>query len=367
MGVEPAGENGGWFQQVTLRKTTPQLDAAAVSITKANGEVIELKHLDDFRVFLPADKLEADFTAPLVYVGHGIQAPGEGHDDYANVDVNGKIVVISSGAPDSFQTEKRAHFGSSATKAKTAAANGAIGTVSLYSLRSEKFFPWERFIANPSNGSTTWVHPNGVAHVNGPGLMGSAVINPEKSQLLFDGAAKTFDEIRKEEAEEGVTPQPMDLFVSLSIRGAQTYQDVTSPNVVGVIPGADPVLKNEYIVLSGHLDHTGVNEKKVAAGEDGINNGAVDNALGVSTMIEAAKMILEGERPARSILVLAVTAEEKGLLGADHFAHYPTVPKDGIVANVNLDMPVVLHPFTDVIAFGAERSSIGPITTQSGR
>ena len=113
-------------------------------------------------------------------------------------------------------------------------------------------------------------------------------------------------------------------------------------------------------LLTAHLDHTGVNENLVAEGKDGIHNGALDNAMGVAVMLEAARE-LAANPPARSVIVLAVTAEEKGLLGADYYAHFPTVPIESIVANVNLDMPLLLYPFTDVVAFGAERSSLGPI------
>ncbi|VAW01133.1 Gll4423 protein, partial [hydrothermal vent metagenome] len=159
---------------------------------------------------------------------------------------------------------------------------------------------------------------------------------------------------------EGVSPSGFDLAVTISMQGAQTSKTVTSPNVVGLIPGSNPDMKDEYIVLSAHLDHTGIDQKKIDAGEDGINNGAFDNAMGVATMLEAATRLREASL-GRSVLILAVTAEEKGLLGADYFAHYPTVDGDALAADVNLDMPVVLYPFTDVIAFGAERSSIGPI------
>ena len=134
-----------------------------------------------------------------------------------------------------------------------------------------------------------------------------------------------------------------------------------SPNVLAVLEGSDPKLKHEYVVLSAHLDHIGVS--KTAKGDDKINNGALDNASGVAVMLEVArKYIEEGVRPRRSLMFAAVTAEERGLLGADYFASHPTVDKKAMVANVNLDMPVLLYDFTDVVAFGASHSSLGPIT-----
>jgi Zn-dependent M28 family amino/carboxypeptidase len=359
IGLEPAGIDG-WFQQVPLRANTPVLESAAFAVTNADGEAVDLTHLEDFRVFVSADQTEMDITAPAVFIGFGVHAPDQGHDDYAGLDVKGKIVVYIGGAPDRFDSEQRAHYSSGGGKADAAAKHGAVGIVSLRSIAGEKRFPWARLISNPTRTRMTWVHPDGRAEVAGAGIAGSGVLNPEISQLLFDGAEKSFAEVRAEAEAKGVSPAGFDLTVTISMQGAQTSKVVTSPNVVGLIPGSDPDLKDEYIVLSAHLDHTGVNQKKIDAGEDGINNGAFDNAMGVATMLEAATR-LRAASLGRSVLILAVTAEEKGLLGADYFAHYPTVDGDALAANVNLDMPVVLHPFTDVIAFGAERSSIGPI------
>ncbi len=359
IGLEPAGADG-WFQQVPLRANTPVLESAEFSVMKADGDTIDLTHLEDFRVFVSADQTEMDITAPAVFVGFGVHAPDQGYDDYEGLDVKGKIVVYIGGAPDRFESEQRAHYNSRGGKADAAAKHGAIGSVSLFSIAGEKRFPWARFISNPTRTGMTWVHPDGRAEVSGAGLSGGGVTNPEISQVLFDGAEKTFAEIRAEAEAEGGSPAGFDLAVTISMKGSQTSKTVTSPNVIGLIPGSDPDLKDEYIVLSAHLDHTGINQKKIDAGEDGINNGALDNAIGVATMLEAATQ-LRDVAAGRSILILAVTAEEKGLLGADYFAHYPTVDSSALAADVNLDMPVVLHPFTDVIAFGAERSSLGPI------
>ena len=209
----------------------------------------------------------------------------------------------------------------------------------------------------------TWVGPDGTADISGPGLKGSAILHPDKVPLLFAGAAQSYADVLAQADAEGEAPSGFDLGVTVSMAGAVSQNDVISPNVAGVISGADPVLKDEYVVLTAHLDHTGINQRLVDEGKDGLNNGAMDNALGIATMLEVASRLMEGAPPARSVIVLAVTAEEKGLLGADYFAHFPTVPKDKIVANVNLDMPIMLHSFSDVVAFGAEHSSLGPIAT----
>ncbi|MCW9017210.1 MAG: M20/M25/M40 family metallo-hydrolase, partial [Kangiellaceae bacterium] len=129
-------------------------------------------------------------------------------------------------------------------------------------------------------------------------------------------------------------------------------------NVIGVLEGSDPELKNEYVVLTSHLDHLGSRKDRNQQRKFEINNGAIDNASGIAVMLEIARRLSSGERPKRSILFLAVTAEEQGLLGSNYFVHNPPVPLSTIIANVNLDMVAMLYPFADVIAFGAEHSTL---------
>jgi Zn-dependent M28 family amino/carboxypeptidase len=138
-----------------------------------------------------------------------------------------------------------------------------------------------------------------------------------------------------------------------------THDEIASPNVVGVLPGSDPARRGEYIVLSGHLDHVGIRPTD-EEGDDELHNGAMDNATGIASMLELARLLAKNP-PARSIVFLAVTAEEKGLVGSDYFAHYPTVPATGLVANINLDMPILNYDFADIVAFGGERSTMFPI------
>lgn len=358
MGLTPAGVDG-WFQDARLLSARPVLDASAMSVTGPDGRTRTLKHLDDFRVFPSLEASEFDITAPAVFVGYGVHAPEMGYDDYAGLDAAGKIVVAFNGAPNSLDSEHRAHFGNRSVKQDAAAAHGAIGIISLYTAAAEERFPWERFIANPQYAAMTWLWPDGRADVSGPGLKGRATLNPESSEILFQGAPKSYADVRAEADAEGGAPKGFDLAVTVTMAGAIEREEVSSPNVIGVIPGADQVLKNEYVVLTAHLDHIGINERLAAEGKDGVNNGAMDNALGVAVMLESARRLLQGERPARSILIVAVTGEEKGLLGSDYFAHFPTVPKDALVADINLDMPVMLYSFTDIVAYGGERSTLG--------
>lgn len=366
MGLEP-GAGGSWLQDVPLVSGTVAQEASAMSIVGPDGKTTQLVNLEDFRLF--PSMSETSFAidgAEAVFVGFGVHAPAFGYDDYEGVDVAGKVVVSFSGAPDIFDSESRAHFNSGGLKAKVAAERGAVGLISLYTAATEKSRPWDRFVANPDSAVMTWVGPDGRPQVSGPGMKGSATLNPEDAALLFEGAPRAYAEARAAADGQGEPVGSFDLAVKVSMAGAMDVDRISSPNVVGLIPGGDPAVKDEFVVLTAHLDHVGVNETLVAEGKDGINNGAMDNATGVATLLEAARAFMAAEAaPARSVMIVALTAEEKGLLGADYFAHFPPVGGGEVVANVNLDMPVMLYDFTDVVAFGAERSSIGPIMKEA--
>ena len=169
--------------------------------------------------------------------------------------------------------------------------------------------------------------------------------------------------------ENGEALTTFDLEGRVRMRQRSTHETIYSPNVVAVLPGSDPLVSNEYVVYSAHLDHIGElhPEGHEQDQKDLINNGALDNASGVSVMLETAHLLTEGESPRRSILFVAVTAEEKGLVGSEYFAMNPTVPIDSIVAEINLDMPLLLYEFGDVIAFGAEHSSLGATVQEAAQ
>jgi Zn-dependent M28 family amino/carboxypeptidase len=212
----------------------------------------------------------------------------------------------------------------------------------------------------------SWLQPNGQPFNEAPGLRASATLNPVSAEALFSGSKRSYAQIRAEAARGG-HPKGFALKSRARINRASVWTDVKSPEVIGVLPGSDPELKDEYVILMGHLDHLGI-KPNVKPGEDAIYNGALDNAAGIATMLEAARaFITSGEQPRRTILFIANTGEEKGLLGADYFAHYPTVPVDKIAAVVDLDMPLLLYDFTDVIAFGAEHSTVANAVNEAAQ
>lgn len=357
LGIAPMGDNGSYFQEVPMRKAKVNLDTAAMTIN-VDGEETQLVIGDDFFMSGSVKNPNGEISADIVFVGFGVHAPEIGHDDLAGLDLEGKIVLVLSGAPSTFNTEIRAHHGSGSTKAKEFEDRGAVGIVTFNTISDEKRRPFARFKPFLGRESFDWIAPD--ADGDDRAIKATAAVSQDVARKLFAGAPIAFDEVLQKADEGKVDGFPLSSSLYMKRESILT-EPFDTPNVVAVIEGSDPSLKFEYVVLSAHLDHIGVSEN--AKGDDKINNGALDNASGVSTLLEVARAYAAGgEAPKRSILFTIVTGEERGLLGAEYFAHFPTVEKPAIVANVNLDMPLLLYDFTDVVAFGAERSSLGPIT-----
>ena len=364
-GLKPAGENGSWFQQVTFQQTDRGGERGSVTISGPKGES-RFDHGGDVLVSLNSQELKLDVSAPLVFVGYGLEDKRFGLDDYRGLDVKGKVVVALRGFPKGLPSEEGAHI--SAMKYKAAQKHGAIGLVSIDTLQSEKAAPWARRVQYANEPSFAWVHADGRPNQEAPGIRAGGSLNTPAAEAAFAGSPRTLAAIRKEADKPKAAPRGFALKTSIRIRSEGTAKRVTSPNVIAVLPGSDPTLASQYVVLSAHLDHLGI--KRAAEGEedgkDRINNGALDNAAGIATMLEVARAAAaDPSKPRRSIMFLATTGEEKGLLGADYFARHPTVPIEQIVGNVGLDMPLLLYPFTDVVAFGANHSTFARLVADA--
>ncbi|MET0371802.1 MAG: M28 family metallopeptidase [Sphingobium sp.] len=370
MGLTPAGDTGadgkpGWLQQVRFQKTERTATPGTVTVTGPAGEK-SWAHAGDVLINLNPGEPALDVTAPLIFVGYGIENARLGINDYAGLDVKGKIVVTLRGFPKGLPSEEAAHL--SATKAQVAQSHGAIGLFSVGTILSLKTRPWARSVKFADEPDVTWIDGDGKPFDEAPGIRASGALNDPAAQAVFAGAPRTIAQLRKEADKQGGRPRGFALKSTMRVQLTSTSSQITSPNVVAMIPGSDPVLKDQYVVLSGHLDHIGVSTPKPGdkPGTDYINNGALDNAAGVATMLEVARaMAASPVKPRRSIIFLASTGEEKGLLGADFYARHPGQAAGRIVGNVDLDMPVLLYPFTDVIAYGADHSTIGPIVSQA--
>ena len=352
LGLYPAGDAGTYFQNVPIRVTRRDHDFAAMTLT-SNGKSTELVVQQDFAIGASAVHAESSVSAPLVFVGFGVQAPRYDIDDYAGLDTEGKIVVMFQGAPSSLPGEVRAHYGSGATKSRTAADNGAIGLITLYTKAFETVIPFARLAELVRRAGMTWMESEEVPFVPAPEIRGGAILSPEASVQLFTGAPRSFSELQ-EEAVAGI-PKGFALPVEATIKQRTDFEQIDSPNVIAVLEGSHPVLKSEYIVFTAHLDHDGIGDE--IDGDD-IYNGAADNASGTAVVLEVARQLKQNP-PKRSVIFAIVTAEETGLVGADYLARHPVRPIEQIVANINIDGALFFFDFADILAWGAEHSSLG--------
>ena len=362
MGLKPAGATDSFIQPVPL-VTFRAADKGSISLISGSTETLLEFGVDYLPGSTPlAPELKLD--APLVFAGFGVVAPNFKRDDYAGIDVKGKIVVLLAGAPSSLPTEERAHYANIVSKRDLAAKRGAVGIILVDTPTREKVSAFTRRARNWQYLGATWADGDGMPSYPGgtaPLLATVSLVGAAKLFAGIPGGAETVFA-----ASEGKVGNPKRMALPTTARVALKTEinRVMSSNVAGLLEGSDPVLKDQVIVLSGHLDHTGICPEVKG---DTVCNGAMDNAMGIASMIEVAHGFKHLKaRPKRSILFLAVTAEEKGLVGADYFAQNPTLPKANLVANVNLDMPIVTYDFKDVVAFGAERSSIGPAVARAG-
>ncbi len=360
LGLKPAGENGTYRQAVPLRRWQVREGASSLVLTQ-NGTSHALTYGKNFILNPNPDHAQSDVTAPVVFVGYGVSAPELGYDDYAGIDVTGKIVVYLNGAPATFPSNQRAYYGSA--KAEIAAARGAVG-VMAFNLPTDLRSRIETASPRARQGIYRWVDKQGKPQRTFPTLNGSASLSDSTARLLFAGAPVAFDDMIASARRN--KPQAFPLTASVRMQ-TQTDQveDVAGQNVVALLPGSDPVLKNEYVVYVAHLDHLGIGRPVKG---DSIYNGAHDNASGVGINLETARLFASlPKAPRRSVLFVGVTGEEMGLLGSDYFASNPTVPRASIVANLCLDMPFFFHPLLDIVPYGSEHSSMKPAVEAAAR
>ena len=354
MGLQPAGTDG-WYQRVPLR-TYKAVGDTAEFIVHADGGDLEFAYRDDYAVTADPVEPSTRVRGEVVYVGYGVHAPELGYSDYDGIDVSGKIIAVFGGAPERFEGVQRAYYSSSTTKREEAVARGAIGTITMRSRKAEERSPWDEMKERIGiRASMAWVNDDNEAARHFPALLGSVSLSPGAAETLLADAPLSYEDAMA--ATEAGEVRSVPLGVEVTIARESEHGETSSPNVVGLVRGTDPDLADEYVVYTAHLDHLGTRD---VDGETAIFNGAYDNAMGIALMLETAR-VFAALPPRRSVLFVAVTAEERGLLGSDYFVNNPVVPVDSIVANVNLDMPLFLYPLADLVAFGSESSSLQPI------
>lgn len=357
MGLKPAGPDGSFYQKLTVREA--RLDGAPKLALNYGGKETVLSDTAQVLVRPSLTDKAVAVDAPLVFAGFGFDRPDLGFDDYKGLDAKGKIVVVLSGFPKGTPSELGAHLNSE--KAVMAMKRGAIAVITVPTTEDSARRPWDKRVAMSDGPAKGWVGADGKAFARATGIRGTATLNPDAAAPLFAASGKPLARVLAEANRKGGRPRGFALKARASLSFANAWKDVTSENVVAVLPGSDDKLAGEFVGMTAHLDHIGIHGK----GEDTLHNGAMDNASGVATMLEVARAVAR-DRPRRSVMFAALTGEEGGLIGSDYLARNPLV-KGEVVGLVNFDMPVLTYMFSDVVAFGAENSTMGPVVAEAAK
>jgi hypothetical protein len=347
-GLEPAGVDG-YRQPIDFQVT--QIDETRCSLDLLRDGKAQSVKLGDDAILGVSSHAAENVQAGAVFVGYGLTVPESHHDDLAGQDVRGKIVVFVSGGPPDMPGPVKAHYESSEERRKALIKAGVVGTIEIENPRGAEV-PWSRIAASRFQARMELRDPG---QGFPPPLPVNIEFNPARAEMLFAGSGHTFQEVLS--AINGDKPLPhFPLALTIHARVGVTRSQVKSENIVGVLPGSDPQLKREYVVLSAHLDHLGIGEPVKG---DRIYNGAMDDASGDASLIEIARaMKNSAAKPKRSILFLSVTGEEKGELGSQYFAAHPTV-SGTIVADINMDMYLPLFPLKYLEVQGLGESTLG--------
>jgi Zn-dependent M28 family amino/carboxypeptidase len=357
IGLRPAGGDG-WRQPVRLIERS-LVGSPVVSWTDDRGAPHAWTADEHILIGASVKPGVVALDAPLVFAGYGIEAPEYGVSSYEGIDARGKIVVIMRGGPAAVPSEVAAHLSSSA--GQTAQAHGAIGVIQIGSRRDMETYPWAMLAGYLSGPQLSAADQDGRPVTRSPEVIVTGLLGHSAAAVLLSGAPTNLEDLL-DAVHEGAALPSFALSGTLSVRSETAFKSTESANIVGLLPGTDPALADEPILVTAHLDHEGISGDE--SKEDRIYNGAMDNASGVAAMIESAR-ILAGAPPRRPVMFVALTAEEKGLLGAAYMAANPLTPNADIAAVVNLDMPILTYDFQDLVAFGAEHSTLGDLVARA--
>lgn len=353
LGVEPAGENGTYFQQV------PIVEAVVNRTFALSVPGRTYRYYDDVVAFSGVERPEVQAQGDIVFVGHGINAPEQKWNDYAGANVKGKWVLIMvndppapTDEPNLFGGKALTYYGRWTYKFEEAARQGAAGALLIHTDESATY-PWQ--VVQSSWTGTQYSLPPAPGT---PALGVKAWIQNDAAKDLVKRGGQDLDALRAAAVKRGFKAVP------LAIRAAATLRQRTSrkssPNVIGVLKGASP----QAVVFTSHYDHFGMRDPQPGDKPDAdrIFNGAYDNASGCAgQLLIAQAMARAGQKPARSMYFVFTTAEESGLLGAEYYATHPLIPMDQVAANINIDGINYLGRTRDIVLLGSDRSTLGPM------
>ena len=335
-----------YFQNIPMHGSMPLNKSELLIISGSDSTFFEYDK--DYFLYRSGQQTFIPTPVPLVFVGYGIVAPEFDYNDYQSVEVEGKIVVYIDGEPtsndeDYFNGKFPTIYSYPESKRRIAISRGASGTIQI---PLNYFESWEKIQNDFSFEDVT------LAYSVSSNL--SLLLNPDVAKALFKGSKYSFDKIVEMNASNRIESFP--LAIKLKFKGEFRERDFISSNVIGMIEGSDPELKNTYLIVSAHYDHLGVGESVKG---DSIYNGALDNAIGVSVLLELAKTFSTLKvKPKRSIIFIATTGEEKGLLGSSYYTDNPVVPLYKTIANVNIDGIAMFRDFESLVAIGSELSTL---------
>jgi Zn-dependent M28 family amino/carboxypeptidase len=348
-GLEPAGTDG-YIQPVAFKTRTIDESHSSLALIR-DGKAESLTLGEDANISLRSDAA-ATLDAPLVFVGYGMRVPERQFDDLAGEDLTGAVAVYLAGSPSDIPGPLQAHYQSAGERWSALKRAGAVGAISIANPKSMDI-PWSRSTLGRLQPSMVLADP---ALDDAAGQRLAATMNPAHADKLLAGSGHTLGELLAL-ADAGRPLPHFRLPARIKAMVAVNRGEVESQNVAGILRGSDSTRRGEYVVLSAHLDHLGIGG---AVNGDTIYNGAMDNASGVAAILEIAQELHEsGAKPARSILFVAVTGEEKGELGSRYFAAHPTVPAAAMIANVNIDMFLPLFPLKTLMVLGLDESDLG--------
>lgn len=345
LGVGPGGD-AGYFQRVRLREVTPEVATTSIELSDP-ALAAAIRFPDSAIVSADFGHLDLELSGRMTYVGKGVCDAESGRDDAAGVDLAGRFAVVLAGVAEGLPTARAAVRSDAAAKWACVARHGAIGMVALRT-RKATMLAWASTLSSYRSGAMGLVDGDVARSRSLPAPV--VTVDAEAARTALAAAGRELD---AEEARAATGKlEHFDLPGTLRIRYHGRARDVDSVNVIGRIAGSDPQLSREAVVISAHLDHLGVD----ASGA--IRNGAIDNASGIAQLLAVARALSARPAPRRTVILLATTGEELGLLGAEWFASHPLWPIDQIVANINIDQTGMMWPIVDVVADGAERSSL---------
>ena len=354
-GMQPAGSHGFYQPVKFIQREIDESHSSAALVRDGKAEPLTLG--EDAFFSARVDLTPEEITAPLVFAGYGLRVPEKGFDDFAGLDLKGKIAVFLAGSPQEVPGPLASHYQTPSERMKVLRAAGVVGVITILNPAAMDV-PWSRMSLNRTHAAMDLADPE---FDETAGLKTFLLFNPAQAEKLFAGSGHTFAEIAALGKERKTLPR-FPLPVSLQARATVKRTEIESSNIIARLPGSDPALKDEAVVLSAHVDHIGIG---APVDGDRIYNGAMDDGSGSALLLDMAANLAASakgphpEKPRRSILFVFVTAEEKGLLGSKYFAAHPTVDPKSIIADINVDMFLPIVPLKVLEIEGLAESDLG--------